>query len=123
MKEVTTAALDYITSSKSLILVLMLVVLGMFVFIFATVILLVFGERTPFDYLAEFYQLEIAGGGAGVTRNIISDGVMPRIPQAVGAAKDPQVAIQPPVSMAHANQITPLDLDAPTIRNVQEHQE
>lgn len=90
-------ALKYLASSKTVLMWLVIALLGFVALLITLAVLVAFGVQNP--YLNDFYNLLTGGGIGGTIRNVISDGVMPRIPQAVGAAKDPQVAIESPQPM------------------------
>lgn len=85
-------------SSKTLILWVVICLLALLVMIMAAVVYITTGTDIG-SYVDKFYSILEWGGAGGTARNIISDGVMPRVPQAVGAIKDPNVATVPPMSM------------------------
>jgi hypothetical protein len=91
-------AWNYVTSSKSLIFTLIIIAVGVLAFVGAS-IADALGESTPMDNIEKLYYLLFGGNTAGVTRNIISDGIMPRVPQAIGASHNPQIALESPTSM------------------------
>lgn len=70
-----------------------------------------FGWEVP--YVQDFIELVKWGIGFATGRNIISDGVMPRVPQAIGANRDPSVSIQSPKSMSMSNRPMPEDQGFP----------
>lgn len=59
-------------------------------------------DRDPFALLTALYSLLGGGGLSGTARNVINDGVMPRVPQYAAAKVDPNIALQAPVTMRHS---------------------
>jgi len=93
-------AVDYVTSSKTLIIWLVLALLALIFAAGSFAVLLIFDKENP--YLNDVLNFFSIAGGGSTARNVISDGVMPRLPQMVGANRDPSVAIQSPMTMTHA---------------------
>lgn len=91
-------ALDFLASSKTILLWIVIVLVGFLALMITLVVLVAFDVENP--YLNEFYNLLTGGGIGGTARNIISDGIMPRVPQAVAANKQPSIAIESPQPMA-----------------------
>lgn len=102
MKDKVEDAVDYILSSKTLAFIGVMTLLLMFAFLIGTVMINLLKWESPVSS-GELIEAWKWATGAGTTRNIISDGVMPRIPQVVGANKEPSVAVQSPKSMELSN--------------------
>lgn len=86
-------AIDYVFSSKTLIFIFMMTVLLVLAFVVVSAAINA-GLQVPVtaDQLIDAWKWAT---GAGTARNVISDGVAPRMAQTVGAMKDPSVANLP----------------------------
>lgn len=94
-------AVKYLLSSKTLLLWIFIFFVALAAIILATVLAWAVGIEMP--YLDRFFDLLEWGGTGGTARNVISDGVMPRVPQITGAWHKPEVALGSPQSMTMAN--------------------
>lgn len=96
-------ALKELVSAKTLTLWLILAGMALFAFVLLVAVDIIWGKTFDGYFNSTLEFLGLAGGG-GTARNVISDGVMPRIPMAVGARSDPSVATQSPQPMVKAGE-------------------
>lgn len=93
----TRDAIRYLASSKTLLMWLAIFFFAFAAIMFATSMAILFGVQVP--WMNDFFQLLGIGGGASSARNVVSDGIMPRVPQAFAARSDPSVALGSPAPM------------------------
>jgi len=94
MKEKAEDALDYVLSSKTLGFILGMTMILIIAFLAGAVAINILHWESPVSS-GELIEVWKWATGAGTTRNIISDGVMPRAGQIVGSIKDPSVSNKP----------------------------
>lgn len=92
------SATGYLFSSKTMLLWIAIFAFALIAIIFASAVLIIWGKDIG-PYLDKLFDVFTWGGAGGTARNVISDGVAPRIPQAVAAVKEPSVAVQAPQPM------------------------
>lgn len=88
-------------SSKTMKLWIVIMIIAFIAFLVALGVAVAF-DRDPFALLTALYSLLGGGGVSGTARNVISDGVMPRVPQYAAAKVDPSIALQAPITMKHS---------------------
>lgn len=88
-------------SSKTMKLWIVIMIIAFVAFLISLGVAVAF-NRDPFALLTALYSLLGGGGLSGTARNVISDGVMPRVPQYAAAKVDPNVALQAPTTLRHS---------------------
>lgn len=92
-------ALAEVFSAKTLTFWIILALIGFAAFVVVAVVAIAFGEKLDGLYQAFLAFLGIGGAG-GTTRNVISDGIAPRVPMAIAARTEPLVALGSPTPMS-----------------------
>lgn len=92
-------ALEDVFSAKTLTLWIILAFIAFLAFIVVVVVAVVFQKNLDSLFQALLAFLGVGGTG-GTARNVISDGVMPRVPMAIAARTDPSVALGSPTPMS-----------------------
>lgn len=94
-------ALKQLFSAKSMTITLICIGAAVFAFMVCCAILVAF-NKDIFNHLVELYASIFGGNVTAVGRNVISDGIAPRIPMAIAARTDPSVALGSPTPMTPA---------------------
>lgn len=92
-------ALGAVFSAKTLTFWIILAAIGFLGFVVIAVVAVAFGEKLESLYQSLLAFLGVAGAG-GTTRNVISDGIAPRVPMAIAARTEPLVALGSPTPMS-----------------------
>lgn len=93
------SALEQMFSAKTLTLWIVLALIALIAFFLVVAVTVIFHINLEALFQSFLAFLGI-GGGAGTTRNVISDGIAPRVPMAIGARTDPSVALGSPTPMS-----------------------
>lgn len=91
-------ALTDLFSAKTMTLWLALAFIAFLAFLVVVVVSVIY--KVNFEgYLQDLLAFLGVGGSAGTARNVLSDGLAPRVPMAIAAQTDPSIALGSPSPM------------------------
>lgn len=91
-------ALSDLFSAKTMTMWLALALIAFLAFLVVVIVSVIY--KVNFEgYLQDLLAFLGVGGSAGTARNVLSDGLAPRVPMAIAAQTDPSIALGSPSPM------------------------